>query len=165
MKRQNDSSWWIWCVEQKECDGEELNFDEASVEMMGVSVKGCQYYGIMGCVCRMVYLSKQHNVSSVRTERVGCLFFYHNGNDGVYMYADGVVGYTGGTSWRTNGDSPQQRRRPSLLWFMTMKTMILDTSDSGKIQSQLSSSSLELTVIHPIHVHVAAPDDDEEEDN
>ena len=95
----------------------------------------------------------------------GCLFFHHNGNDGVYMYADGVVGYTGGTSWRTNGDSPQQRRRPSLLWFMTMKTMILDTSDSGKIQSQLSSSSLELTVIHPIHVHVAAPDDDEEEDN
>ena len=93
------------------------------------------------------------------------VFSPYNGNDGVYMYADGVVGYTGGTSWRTNGDSPQQRRRPSLLWFMTMKTMILDTSDSGKIQSQLSSSSLELTVIHPIHVHVAAPDDDEEEDN
>ena len=40
----------------------------------------------------------------------------------------------------------------------------LYTSNGGKIQSQLSSSSLELTVIHPVPFGTVAPEEDDEEE-
>ena len=61
---------------------------------------------------------------------------HHNGNIGLVAFSNGTI----------NIYIPSR----SITALVHDHRDALDTFDGGKIQSQLSSSSLELTVIHPV---------------
>ena len=193
--RQNNSPWWIWCVEQKECDGEEFDFDnlngdglhvygeEASVEMMGVSVKECESHGLY-VGSRASVKAKQCEFSEngwngvvVNGGSKGIFTdcsIHHNGNDGVFAYEEGTLVELRGeqTEIHHNGKFGLLAFSNAIINIYIPSRSItalvhdnegddLDTFDGGKIQSQLSSSSLELTVIQEAPPVV---DNEEEED-
>jgi len=154
--------------------------EEASVEMMGVSVKECKYAGL--------FVKSDASVKATQCE------FSENGEDGVAVIGgskgiftdcfihhnrgNGVFACDEGALVELRGEQTEIHHNPqeglSAFTNATINIYIpsrsitalvhdnegrdLDTFDGGKIQSQLSSSSLELTVIQE------APPDEEEED-
>ena len=145
--------------------------EEASVEMMDVSVKECGSQGLCvdsGASVKATQCEFSDNGvwGVVVTGGSKGIFtdctIHHNGGHGVGAYGEGT--YSGGTPWRTNGDSPQRKLWPCciLQWhpiniYIPSRSITALVHDHGrdlstfygsKIQSQLSSSSLELTIIH-----------------
>jgi len=157
--------------------------EEASVEIMGVSIKGCKHSGL--------YVFNGASVNATQCE------FSENGEGGVYVYAgskgiftdcsihhngdDGVYTNGEGTLVELRGEQTEIHQNTENGLYASTNAAInicipsrsitalvhdnededLDTYDGGKIQSQLSSSSLELTVIHGGE----APEDDEDEED
>jgi len=142
------------------------------VEMMGVSVKECSRHGL--------YVDSGASVKATQCEfsenkAAGLAFFaglkgifncsvHHNGDDGE----EGVYAQDECTLVELRGEQTEIHHNgfglvgcinatiniyiPSrpITALVHDNTLDLDTEDGAKIQSQLSSSSLELTVIHPV---------------
>jgi len=154
--------------------------EEASVEMMGVSVKECKFSGLV--------------VSSGASVKVTQCEFSENGQAGVYVnggskgiFTDCSIHHNGwygvladdegslvelrgeqtdihhnnktGLYARSNGIINIHIPSRPITALVHDNSRDLFTDDGGKIQSQLSSSSLELTIIQEAAVEV-----DEEED-
>ena len=151
--------------------GVRVEGEEASVEIVDVSVKDCKDFGL--CV------DSGASVKATQCE------FSENGKSGVFMFggtkgiftdcsihhngAAGVVADDEGTLVELRGERTEIHHNGNFGLFANFNGTIniyipsrsitalvhdnslrdLFTLDGGKIQSQLSSSSLELTVIHP----------------
>ena len=152
--------------------GLDVEGEEASVEMMGVSVKECLYNGLYvgsGASVKATQCEFSENGSSgvVVTGGSKGIFtdctIHHNGDDGVFAYEEGTL-----VELRGEQTEIHHNRNIGLVTWDTATINIyipsrpitalvhdhgedddLNTNNGGKIQSQLSSSSLELTVIHP----------------
>ena len=151
--------------------GLNLEGEEASVEMMDVSVKDCKYTGLSfysGASVKATQCEFSENGED------GVLVFrgskgiftdctiHHNGVDGVVAFEEGTLvelrgeqteihhnGNHGLSAW-SNGTINIYIPSRSITALVHDNRRDLLTFDGGKIQSQLSSSSLELTVIHPV---------------
>ena len=144
--------------------------EEASVEMMGVSFKGCRQSGLgVGSAASVKATQCEFSENRVfgvfvtgesRGIFTDCSF-HHNGAHGAIAYYEGLVELRGEqTEIHHNGESGLCARNATISIYIPSRSITalvhdnegsdLDTYDSGKIQSQLSSSSLELTVIHPV---------------
>ena len=151
--------------------GLEVEGEEASVEMMGVSVKGCRRSGLFldsGASVKATQCEFSENGGSGVVVRGGSkgIFtdcsIHHNGEDGVYTYDEGTLVELRGeqTEIHHNGDDGLCAYSNATINIYIPSRSItalvhdhgedLYTLFGGKIQSQLSSSSLELTVIHPV---------------
>ena len=157
--------------------------EEASVEMMGVSVKGFRNSG-MSVESGASVKATQCEFSENRGDGVAVFggskgiftdcTIHHNGGSGVAAYDEGTL-----VELRGEQTEIHHNRNFGLSAFYNATINIyipsrsitalvhdhgedddLDTYNGGKIQSQLSSSSLKLTVIHE-----AAPDTDEDEED
>ena len=155
--------------------GLDVEGEEASVEMMDVSVKDCQYSGLYvdsGASVKATQCEFSENRSygvSVTGGSKGIFTdctFHHNGDDGVYaqelffshhsqslvelrgerteIHHSGQVGLVAYSNAIINIYIPS-RSITALVHDHSWRD--LNTYIGGKIQSQLSSSSLELTVI------------------
>ena len=146
--------------------------EEASVEMMGVSVKKCGGAGLRvdsgGSVkATQCEFSESGRYGVAVTGGSKGIFtdcsFHHNGGHGVCATQEGtLVEFRGEqTEIHHNGLSGLLAHPNATINIYIPSRSItalvhghggrdLYTSDGGKIQSQLSSSSLELTVIHPV---------------
>jgi len=146
--------------------------EEASVEMMSVSVKECGASGLYvrsGASVKATQCEFSEN-GGVWGEMVcggskgiftDCSF-HHNRSNGVWAYQEGTLvelrgeqtemHHNGGNGLSVWSNATINIHIPS----RSITTLVHDnkrdlyTFASGKIQSQLSSSSLELTVIHPV---------------
>ena len=146
--------------------------EEASVEMMGVSVKGCGNRGLYvgsgaSVKATQCEFSENRSWGVVMTGGSKGIFtdctIHHNGGDGVWADDEGSLVELRGeqTEIHHNGNFGLVAYSTATINIYIPSRSItalvhdhgedddLDTSDGGKIQSQLSSSSLELTVIHP----------------
>jgi len=150
--------------------GLNLEGEEASVEMMDVSVKDCKYTGLSfysGASVKATQCEFSENgwtgVSVTGGSKgifTDCTI-HHNGGHGVGAYMEGSL-------VELRGEQTEIHHNESLGLYALYNAIIniyipsrsitalvhdhgedLYTYDGGKIQSQLSSSSLELTVIHP----------------
>ena len=181
-QRQNDSPWWIWFVEQKECVGEEFDFDipngyglivdgeEASVEMIGVSVKECEGSALFARSSASVKATQcefsENKHIGVRMNGGAKGFFtdstiHHNGAHGVFAHGEGTLAKLRGeqTEMHHNTlDGLSACSSATINIYIPSRSITalvhdngsdLNTDIGGKIL-QLSSSSLELTVIHPV---------------
>ena len=146
--------------------------EEASLEMIGVSVKECKYFGLSvlsGASVKATQCEFSENgrygvfASGGSKGFFTDCFIHHNGNDGVFA-GDGstLVELRGEQTeiHHNGGDGLSAWENATINIYIPSQSITalvhdsrkddLDTSDGGKIQSQLSSSSLELTVIHPV---------------
>jgi len=144
--------------------------EEASVEMMGVSVKKCGSYGLYvgsGASVKATQCefseNKQEGVDVFDGSKgffTDCSF-HHNGADGVWAANEGTLEFRGEqTEIHHNGeDGLFAWSNATINIYIPSRPITalvhdngsdLYTTGGGKIQSQLSSSSLELTVIHPV---------------
>jgi len=163
--------------------GLDVNGDEASVEMLGVSVKECGSEGLYVNFGASVKATKcefsENRGSGVFVfERSKGIFtdciFHHNGVDGVFACEEGTLVELRGEQTEihhnkdcglcvdSNGTINIYIPSRPITALVHDNSRDLYTEDGAKIQSQLSSSSLELTVIQE-----AAPegvDDEDEED-
>jgi len=143
------------------------------VEMMGVSVKECSRHGL--------YVDSGASVKATQCEfsengQDGVVMFggtkgiftdcssHHNGDTGVWAEDEGTLVELRGeqTEIHHNKDSGLFAYSNATINIYipsrSITTLVhdnwrdLDTFSGGKILSQLSSSSLELTVIHPLAV-------------
>ena len=145
--------------------------EEASLEILGVSVKGCKYSGLFvnyGASVKATQCEFSENgLSGVFVNEgskgifTDCIF-HHNGNSGVCAYPRLVElrgeqteihhntrdGLLAGSNATINIYIPS--RSITALVHDNEEGSDLGTFSGGKIQSQLSSSSLELTVIDPV---------------
>ena len=151
--------------------GLRMEGEEASMEMMGVSVKGCAHVGLImvsGASVKATQCEFSENRESGVSVTGGSkgIFtdctFHHNRFYGVYADEEGtlvelhgeqteihhnkVCGLCVGSNAIINIYIPS---RP-ITALVHDNRRELYTHDGGKIQSQLSLSSLELTVIHPV---------------
>ena len=162
--------------------------EEASVEMMDVSVKECGEYGLVvdsGASVKATQCEFSENggygvavIGGSKGIFTDCSF-HHNGNDGVYV--EGEVKGEGGLV-ELHGDQTEIHHNSAAglkAWEnATINIYIpsrpitalvhdnkrdLNTVNGGKIQSQLSSSSLELTVIQEAPPDNSDEDEDEED--
>ena len=162
--------------------------EEASVEMMGVSVKECQVSGLYvhsgaSVKATQCEFSENGGVGVAVTGGSKGIFtdctIHHNGVDGVFAYGEGSLVELRGeqTEIHHNGRFGLVANFNGTINIYIPSRSItalvhdhreddqdddLDTLDGGKILSQLSSSSLELTVIQ--EAPPAFDDDDDEED-
>ena len=155
---------------------------------MGLSVKECMYTGLRvysGASIKATQCEFSENGEygvAVFERSKGIFtdcFFHHNGTDGM-QGQDGVWAADEGTLVELRGEQTEIHHnnhggglsavsnaiiniyipsRPITALVHDHSNDDLYTSSGGKIQSQLSSSSLELTVIHE-----APPDDDDNEE-
>ena len=157
--------------------------EEASVEMMDVSVKGCRSHGLVvdsGASVKATqceFSENRYNGVAVCEGSKGVFTdctIHHNGWHGVLacnegtlvelrgeqteIHHNGQVGLGAGSNGTINIYIPSR----SITALVHDHTRDLHTFIGGKIQSQLSSSSLELTVIHGGE---AVVDNEEEENN
>ena len=156
--------------------------EEASVELLGVSVKECGDRGLFvihGASAKATQCefcaNREDGVSLFRGSKgifTDC--FHNNGDTGVYadkedtlvelrgekteIHHNGEDGLAAG-HWTTLNIHIPSRSITALVH--DNKDRDLFTWSNGKIQSQLSSSSLELTVIHVALLN----DNEDEEDN
>jgi len=164
-------------------NGLAVDGEEASVEMMGVSVKECRNSGtfVMGGVsikatqCEFSENTDEGVFVALGSKGIftDCII-HHNGAKGVVAYGEGTlvelrgeqteihhtgqVGLSAGSNGIINIYIPS---RSITALVHDNRLSDLNTYDGGKIQSQLASSSLELTVIHGGE----APDTDEDEED
>jgi len=155
--------------------------EEASMEMMGVSVKECRRHGLAVNSAASVKATQcefsENNVFMMGGSKgifTDCTF-HHNGDAGVIAYEEGTlvelrgeqteIHHNGGAGLAADSNAIINIYIPS----RSITALVHDNEEEGddlytfngaKIQSQLSSSSLELTVIHE-----AAPDDDDDDDD
>ena len=146
--------------------------EEASVEMMDVSVQGCRNHGLFvssGASVKATQCDFSENGvwGVVMTGGSKGIFtdcsIHHNGGTGVWAYEVGTLVELRGeqTEIHHNGNYGLVAECNAIINIYIPSRSItalvhdnegrdLYTSNGGKIQSQLSSSSLELTVIHPV---------------
>jgi len=145
--------------------------EEASVEMMGVSVKACKCTALIvdsGASVKATQCEIRENRTNGMSVMGGSkgfftdCTFHHNGSNGVWagsvdtlvelrgeqteIHHNKVHGLVAGSNGTINIYIPS---RP-ITALVHDNRSDLSTVSGGKIQSQLSSSSLELTVIHPV---------------
>jgi hypothetical protein len=145
--------------------------EEASVEMMDVSVKGCGRSGLSvdsGASVKATQCEFSENrFGVVMTGGSKGIFtdcsIHHNGAAGVVADDEGTLVELRGERTEihhSGGDGLSACSNGTINIYIPSRSITalvhdhgedddLDTYDGGKIQSQLSSSSLELTVIHP----------------
>ena len=152
-------------------NGLRVRGEEASVEMMGVTVKECGGRGLFvksGAVkatqCEFSE-NKSHAVAVTRGTKgifTDCSI-HHNGGDGVYALEEGTLVELRGEQTEIHhngGDGLDAFSNNTINIYIPSRSITalvhdnggrdLNTFNGGKILSQLSSSSLELTVIHPV---------------
>ena len=147
--------------------------EEALLEMMDVNVKACAGCGLSVASSASIKATQcefSENGGNGVVVRGGSkriftdCFFHHNGLDGVYANGEGTVvelrgeqteiyhngedGLFAATNATINIYIPS--RSITALVHDNKEGSDLSTYIGGKIKSQLSSSSLELTVIHPV---------------
>jgi len=153
--------------------GLNLEGEEASVEMMDVSVKDCKYNGLhvrSGASVKATQCEFSENGSSgvfVREGGSKGIFtdcsIHHNGGTGVWAYEVGTLVELRGEQTEIHhngGDGLYANSNATINIYIPSRSITalvhdnegrdLHTFFGAKIQSQLSSSSLELTVIHPV---------------
>ena len=152
--------------------GLEVVGEEASVEMMGVSVKECRTSGLLvtsGASAKATRCEFSENGSSglaLSEESKGIFtdcIFHHNGNAGVWANSEGTLVELRGEQTEIHhngGDGIFAISNITINIYIPSRSITalvhdnevrdLYTYSGAKIQSQLSSSSLELTVIHPV---------------
>jgi hypothetical protein len=153
-------------------DGLVVFGEEASVEMLSVSVKGCGDRGLhvqSGASIKATQCEFSENGGSgvvVNRGSKGIITdctIHHNGGSGVWAFEEGTLVELRGeqTEIHHNGNFGLIARSTGTINIYIPSRSItalvhdhgedddLDTVLGGKIKSQLSSSSLELTVIHP----------------
>ena len=155
--------------------------EEASVEMLGVSVKECKHSGLVvgsGASVKATQCEFSENGSSGVAMSGGSKGFFtdctilHNGYHGLFAYQEGTLVELRGkqTEIHHNKDGLCAYSNGTINIFIPSRSITalvhdnstdLVTNYGAKIQSQLSSSSLELTVIH----EVAPESDDEDEED
>ena len=162
--------------------------EEASVEMLGVAVKECGSSGLFvmngaSVKATQCQFSENKEAGVYMNEGSKGFFtdctFHHNGLDGLDAGNEGVVVEFRGkqTEIHHNGDGGLTAGRNAIINIYIPSRSITElvhdheggegdffAVDGGKIQSQLSSSSLELTVIHEAAPAPAPDDDDDDED-
>ena len=157
--------------------------EEASVEMLGVYVKACEVAGLYvmnGASVKATQCEFSENGWSGVDMSGGSkgIFtdcsIHHNGESGVWANNEGTLVELRGeqTEIHHNQYGLSAFSNATINIYIPSRPITalvhdngdndLATNDGGKIQSQLSSSSLELTVIHPVAPVV---DDEDEEDN
>ena len=147
--------------------------EEASVEMMGVSVKQCGatgLYALNGASVKATQCEFSENRGCgvyVRGGSKGIFtdcFFQTNGDAGVHAYEEGTLVELRGELTEIHHNENNGLRAFSNVTIniyipsQSITALVHDnegvtdlyTLSGAKIQSQLSSSSLELTVIHPV---------------
>ena len=147
--------------------------EEASLEMMGVSVKGCSNNGLyVGSGASVKATQCEFSVNgmdgvAVRRGSKGIFTdcsIHHNGRFGVVAQDEDALLELRGeqTEIHHNGGSGIYAMSNAIINIYipsrSITTLVHDnegrdlaTDHRGKIQSQLSSSSLGLTVIYPVH--------------
>ena len=156
----------VWIGRSLDVEGE-----EASVEMIGVSAKKCGDQGLfLGSGASLKATQCEFSENAGHGVQLGkgakgiftdC-FFHHNGFSGVFASDEGTLvelrgerteihhnkahGLVAGSNGTINIYIPS---RPITALVHDNRNRDLFTY-GGKIQSQLSSTSLELTVIHPV---------------
>ena len=157
--------------------------EETSVEMLGVSVEESGREGLHvhdGASVKATQCEFSENggggvvVSGGSKGIFTDCSFHHNGDDGVFALGEGTLvelrgeqteihhNGRGGLFAHSNGTINVYIPSRSITALVHDNRRDLDTVNGGKIQSQLSSSSLELTVIHGGE---PPEDDEDEEDN
>jgi len=145
--------------------------EEASVKMMGVSVKECKYAALRVASSAS---AKATQCEFSENGEVGVAFIggskgmftnctsHHNGNFGVVVDGEGTLVELHGeqTEIHHNQYGLSAFSNATINIYIPSRSITalvhdngdndLSTFNGGKIQSQLSSSSLELTVIHPV---------------
>jgi hypothetical protein len=158
--------------------GLEVEGEEASVEMRDVSVKDCEYTGLSvdsGASVKATQCEFSENglngvfVSGGSKGIFTDCTIHHNGGHGVNAFEEGTLVEFRGEQTKIyhNSDGLFTVSNAIINIYIPSRSITalvhdnrrdLFTNDGGKIQSQLSSSSLELTIISE-----AAPDNDEDE--
>jgi len=144
--------------------------EEASVEMMGVSVKECENSGLVvasGASVKATQCEFSENAEGMFvTGGSKGIFtdcsFHHNANAGVRAANEGTLVELRGEQTEIHhngGNGLDAWINATINIYIPSRSITalvhdnegdLATTGGGKIQSQLSSSSLELTVIHPL---------------
>ena len=166
--------------------------EEASVEMMGVSVKECRSFGLYVASSASVkatqceFSENFHGVSVYGGSKgifTDCTI-HHNVSRGVGAYEEGTLVELRGEQTEIHhngGDGLSADSNAIINIYIPSRSITalvhdhgedddLNTFDGGKIQSQLSSSSLELTVIQEappditFDITFEVSDDEDEED-
>lgn len=145
--------------------------EEASVEMLGVSVKNCRSFGLIvrnGASVKATRCDVSENASAGVYMNGGSKGFFtdctihHNGHSGVGAFDVGTLVELRGELTKIHHNKHYGLyafsdatinihipSRPITALVHDNTGSDLDTYSDGKIQSQLSSSSMELTVIRP----------------
>jgi len=149
-------------------DGLYLEGEEASVKMMGVSVKECARHGLYVCSGASAKATQcefsengSYGVVVMRGSKgifTNCLI-HHNGGIGVFAFDEDVLVEFHGEQTEIHhnaGDGLRASNNATINIYIPSRSITalvhdhgrdLNTYSGGKIQSQLSSSSLELTII------------------
>ena len=146
---------------------------EASVVMMGVSVKGCAndgMYALRGAAVKATQCEFSENAEAGVYMNGGSKGFFtdcsihDNGMNGVFAEGESTLVELHGSEQmkihHNEGHGLNSFNYATINIYIPLQPITalvhdnggddLTTVSGGKIQSQLSSSSLELTVIHPI---------------
>ena len=160
-----------------------MDLVEASLEMLGVSVKECKYSGLVvdssaSAKATQCEFSENRGFGVAMTEGSKGIFtdcsIHNNGMYGVSAYEGGALVELRGEQTEIHhngGDGLVADSNATINIYIPSRSITavvhdnkrsLYTSIGGKIQSQLSSSSLELTIIQEA---APAPDSDEDEED